>query len=335
MKNKVIKLSLISIFSVVIVGCGGSGGSGGNGGSGGGNLAAINFPTDAVSAPATTETATDVAEVATNSLASGGGLNSVGTNDAEVNAGKLTDFLKKSFIKNIQKIINKDNYALNSAHGTTETEDCTNGGHEISTIHSLNYDDNENGTLEASVTYNNCQDMYGTENGSLYISATVIGGNFSVIEMVVTSKYTDMSNSNTDRYNIAVNTGSRFKITYPDPNNQKHEIIELTMTGTEDGKAFGYQNARFVIILDDLEMYTFIHQTQGRMYINELSQYVEYDTNYDMSVTPFKYAESDGVIMDGGIAKYIAGSDTLTVKAEAGVINVYKNDGPNPIAMID
>ena len=72
------------------------------------------------------------------------------------------------------------------------------------------------------------------------------------------------------------------------------------MQYTDGITKFGQQNCEYFI--SDKDYQEELYQTKGRIYINNLESYVDYDTSYDMSVTPFVFNYS-GVV--SGEGRYI------------------------------
>ena len=80
-------------------------------------------------------------------------------------------------------------------------------------------------------------------------------------------------------------------------NDEEHKII-LNIVTSQNGKSNGFRDSEFIFNETEQTMY----QISGRIYINNLKEYVKYDSSYDMRYTPFVYA--DGTIVDGE-ARYI------------------------------
>lgn len=80
-------------------------------------------------------------------------------------------------------------------------------------------------------------------------------------------------------------------------NDEEHKVV-LNIVTRQNGKSSGFRDSEFIFNEVEQTMY----QKSGRIYINNLKEYVKYDSSYDMRYTPFVYA--DGTIVDGE-ARYI------------------------------
>lgn len=80
-------------------------------------------------------------------------------------------------------------------------------------------------------------------------------------------------------------------------NDEEHKVV-LNIVTRQNGKSSGFRDSEFIFNETEQTMY----QKSGRIYINNLKEYVKYDSSYDMRYTPFVYA--DGTIVDGE-ARYI------------------------------
>ena len=125
---------------------------------------------------------------------------------------------------------------------------------------------------------------------------------------------------------IIVHKGSKFdrKIISFDENGEDLEATLLTTYQmTQRGKVHGLQNVSFHSIVNRDGNFE-IYQTQGRTYMNNLNSYVDYDTSYDMSDTPFSFkknSKDEYLIIDNlysGEARYLMAND-IKIKVLAGI----------------
>ncbi len=111
---------------------------------------------------------------------------------------------------------------------------------------------------------------------------------------------------------IKVAQGSKIKLEKLNSNKFK---ITLNLITVQNGKTNGFENAVFIFDKSENSMY----QTTGRIYINNLQEYVEYDSSYNMKYTPFIYDDGDNLI-DGEV-HYLMRGAKLVIYIEDGVAN--------------
>jgi len=68
--------------------------------------------------------------------------------------------------------------------------------------------------------------------------------------------------------------------------------IELNIVYSADGKRAGFEDVVFIYNDSDNSMY----QTKGRVYLNDLQEYAQFDENYNMRYTPLVYDDDNSVI---------------------------------------
>jgi len=94
--------------------------------------------------------------------------------------------------------------------------------------------------------------------------------------------------------------------------------VKSNIVSTEDGETRGFKDVIFFV--DEINnTTTYLTQTQGRIYINNLREYVEYDRSYDMSETPFEYINDS---LESGEAHYIMKGTILKIIVEDGVVTL-------------
>lgn len=282
-------LAIISALSIVLTGCGGGGGSSTD--------TNIVFPSSSVLAEPTLSNAQKVTDIVIgNPIDNIPILNSV-SNSTKVN----TELLSRNVAKKITgytKNINIGTYSLNEV--IDEQILCATSG----TIDLSGSADASGGTV--TFTFNECND--GDDlilNGSVQASVSDYDSTADDFKTWAVTFLTDLTMTDLSATLIAkIEKGSYLKINvltfdiYGYPQTYKLSISIQTTDGIE---VFGLENVVFYYDernYPDMEMY----QTSGKIYIDNLTAYVEYDTTYDMSVTPFVYLNS---VLTTGEARYI------------------------------
>lgn len=170
----------------------------------------------------------------------------------------------------------------------------------------------EDGTLYKNVIdfntvefqYNNCLQGDFVYNGTIKEEKT---DNKLSIKYVSNFTVSDIYGDN----KIEVKKGST--IVAQKLNSSEHKIT-LNIVTNQNGKSSGFRDSEFIFNEVEQTMY----QRSGRIYINNLKEYVKYDSSYDMSYTPFVYA--DGTIVDGE-ARYIFRDALFDLTINNGVSN--------------
>ncbi|NOZ91372.1 MAG: hypothetical protein GXO60_08830, partial [Epsilonproteobacteria bacterium] len=99
--------------------------------------------------------------------------------------------------------------------------------------------------------------------------------------------------------------------------------LEVTLQATSGSNYYGQKNAIYYVY--DGGNSTYLYQTKGRIYINNLNNYVDYDTSYNMSQTPFEY-DSNGALVSGEAHYLMANNGKLKIRVES---------ANNPVSYID
>jgi len=199
------------------------------------------------------------------------------------------------------------------------TQECPSGGkYKYSVSGSMN---------DATITfeYDNC-DMYGifSYDGSFVTHATSYNEETGAYKYS-TMEFTTDFNIQTSGQNMTIYKGGKMVIevlsydAYDDIDKVKMDISMITKV---NGQKSGQKDASYIIDTDGYS--TSMYQTKGKIYINNLSSYVEYDTSYDMSQTPFIFSSSGALTngeahynMDGGKLKIIAENYQAKVYVDA------------------
>ena len=297
-------MALAGVLSLGIVGCGSSSSDSSSGDSG------LSFPSNAVSSAPTLENGQKVKEsVATDPTSTLSALNSVdqssGVNLALVGAQLSTT------VQSVTQDINLQTYALNEV--IDQTSACSGGG----SIHVKGSSDNQT-SATATVDFNSCVEGSLTMNGSLVETIVISNGDLSKLDLKFTTDFTQSSASST----LSITSGSYLNFEMKD---STHGKMTTSMIATDGTQKYGMKDAVYYL---DFTSNTSIYQTQGRIYINNLASYVDYDTSYDMSQTPFVYTSTG---LQSGEAHYImANNGKVKIIAQSGVSTTYvdaDNDG--------
>ena len=310
--KKINVLVLSALTAAFLVGCGGGGSSGSSGSSSSSSSSSSAFPSNAVIAEANLPNGQKVEEnIDENVVSQYNYLNSV--TDSRVNPSSIGTDIAKDVIKRI-KNSKLNSYTLNEV--INESETCTNGG----TISITGNGDEVNGG-EVNIIYSNCNDGYGTINGSLYAKTSNLDAtadDFKDSSIKFTSDFTVTENTTTTTISkdseISLNVLSFDSYGVMDTYKATLSIIASNST-----EKVGIKDLECYFNETNYEFY----YTKGRVYINNLLSYVEIDTTYDMSITPFKMSYS-GLL--SGEARY------NMANGGKGKIVVENN---NPITYID
>lgn len=311
-------LSYISGFGLALVlsiglnGCGGGGG-----GSSSGSTSGLSFPSNAVVAKPTLANGEKVKDAtATNQIEGVPGLNSVDTN-SKLNTALLSSKISTIMFK-YTKNINFQSYALNEA--VNETDNCSGGG---TISYSGNGDDTHGGSV--TVTANNCNGRYEKINGSMYMT---IGNydssadNFKDYTIKFTTDFTVTNLSDSSVEKISKNSYMAINTTAFDSyGDMKDFKLSMSLQATDGSEYYGLQDCVFYYNKagSDLEMY----QTKGRIYIDNLASYVNYDTNYDMSQTPFVFSGYYGTLQSGEARYNMSSNGKVKIVVESNEAKTY------------
>jgi len=296
-KVKILGMSLIvaSILGVGLTGCGG-----GNGGdTSGGNLAK---PTLANALEVKKRSATNQGNLVPNSKSRG--LNNI-NDDSRINVSLLAKNLSKRLLKQT-KNVSLNSYSLNQA--INEKENCANGG-----FVSMSGSADETNGANITFTFNQCSEDSEVINGSVNFSMSNYDqaiDDYKNMTIRFTSDFTVNEVQNQEVATIYANSYMTINIT---DSNKYTLLINMKATDGNAKYALDYCTFHFKENDSTTEMY----QTQGKVYINELSAYVEYDTSYDMSKTPFVFNDYSENPISGEIKYIMADNAKMKIVVES------------------
>lgn len=278
-----ISLALATVIGLGFTGCGDDTESADSGKS-------IEFPSSSKKAKPTLENGKEVEKVVASDDIVGLPIPNGLSNS---NALSSTSIVVKS-ANIIQKQV-KDN----SEYGIAYTEDvstvnCSNGGTVKTSL---------SGSLTSTsatytTIYSQCNDGSNTLNGEISYSASILDYANDTLDSMHVYFVTNFSMHDISSNKSAeIKEGSNFTIQTVG-NKLK---IKISLQATEGSNYYGQENA--IYYMYDNASISYVYQTQGRIYIDNLEKYVDYDTSYDMSQTPFAYNESGSIT--SGEARYI------------------------------
>jgi len=135
---------------------------------------------------------------------------------------------------------------------------------------------------EIKYTYNNC-----LQNGYYYDGVIVRKVNRASNRLEI--KYEDFRvDSEYGNSSLFIKGGS--KIVLEDLGSNRYKI-ELNIVYSANKKRAGFKDVVFIYNDNEKSMY----QTKGRVYLNDLQEYAEFDDRYDMSNTPLLYDEDNNI----------------------------------------
>jgi len=306
------KLSLVTV-SFLLVGCGG----GGNSSTG----SSINFPSDATVAEPTLENGKKVEDaVASNQNSDLPSLNSV-NNSVSLNSALLTKDISNNLSQSI-KSLKFNSYSLNRT--IDEQENCSNGGN----ISYTGSGDERGGTI--TLNLNQCNNGQQLLNGSVYVSVSNYdeeADDFKDISMKFTSDYTVKNQYNNKT--VTISNGSYFNMNVIEFNNYDEASkykLSMSIKASDGTNQYGLKDAIYYFQEENSE--TSMYQTAGRIYINNLASYVDYDTSYDMSQTPFVYRYGRKVPVRGEARYIMENNSKVKIVAENNdVVTYIDSDG--------
>ncbi len=219
---------------------------------------------------------------------------------------------QRSVIDNINTII-KENLNLsgylNSKFSLSEL--CNSGG-------SLESSSSE---TESSIDFKNCSESGIVINGKILGVVSDYDETYDGYTKTHITFTSDLNISDQE-YSLKIISGSSLEIKFTDiTGNDYAQKMKMTINllTEQNGAKYGQENA--VYYFDYTSGYETMYQTSGRIYINNLDSYVDYDSSYDMSQTPFIFNNNG---LDSGEARYIMENNTsLKIIAENGLAIIY------------
>jgi len=211
-------------------------------------------------------------------------LNSVQA-DQSANVARESYTMISSVIDNLKGV--NPSTSLNAVQSFNETIACADGGsYTLSgSIDDVTY------AYNITSNYNNCNEFGSISNGSITISGSITDLNnfYGSISFKVNSNYSYVVGSSS----MTMYAGTNFNMELTAANT----IFTQTIKIDYNGELFGSENTRWVINNSNFSMY----QTSGREYLDNLTSYIDYDTTWDMSLTPLTFIGSD---VTGGETQY-------------------------------
>jgi len=169
---------------------------------------------------------------------------------------------------------------------------------------------------EVEYEYNNCEIGGVLYDGKMLVKASDYdydNEEFTKIDIEYKSDfYTD------DGEQYTIKKGSTISTTLLDNGNYE---VKSTIVSRKDGKTKGFKDVVFVI--ESYSNFTYLYQTSGRIYINNLREYVVLDDDYDMSDTPFTYDNTNS--LKSGEARYLMRGGKLKISIQNGEAYVSIN----------
>lgn len=284
---KKIIFSVATIVALSLTGCGGGGG-------GSSSAPTALFPTNAVVASPTSANGEKLSDNLKNN-SSASALNSTDS-DSGVNTALMSNVVKNMMLKNIS-----NNNALNAV--IDENPNCEDGGTQrlYGSVNESTY------FADLTITYNNCNEDNTISNGSVNAKIQFTDANYDTLSYITISLPTDLDLSG--NYIMTMYKGTNISMTNFSGDNYKMTLNQKGKVGSE---IFGSQNAVWQV---NDGATTTMYQTAGKEYINNLTEYVTYDTNYDMSATPLVFNVNGD--LTAGIGKYLAGSNSVEIEVTA------------------
>lgn len=299
-KNVLGTLGICVVF--LISGCGGGGGSSDTGSS---NLPSI----DAPALDATVENGTEAADI----VLGAEGYGSVGL--LASSSEKVFDPFNFTMAMNKQiNSLDFKSYALNETY--SDTYQCTDGGQITYTSSS------SSSSLTATINYDKCSESNTTMNGKISVTATG-----DLYNAVYTSEKITFSTDFTATYTgttVIIHGGSFYQYDYTlyDWNNELYKGTLKTSLWVDDGTDhFRYDDLTVAFEDDYYNNGTSIRcYKAGRVYINNLSGYLDIDSSYDPSCNdPFVWSYYQ---LQSGSMEFI-GSNSSRVHVEANATTGY------------
>lgn len=323
---KINNLAVSSLLAFVLIGCGGGGGSSSSNSSDSSSSINTSFPSNAVVAEPTLENGEKVeSNIGEDINAQYNFLNSV--SGSSLNVSSLGNKISKEIFEDIKKI-NLKSYALNET--VNETEQCTNGGN----ISITGEGDETNGGY-INLTYKDCKEGNIILNGSIYAKMSNLDVNadeFKDNYMKFTSNLSYQNTSNpSDNATISKDSELSLNIlSFDNYGSIKTYKTKLSIIASNTTEKFGIKDLE---VYYDESSYSTVkwYYTSGRVYINNLTSYVELDTTYDMSNTPFVLSNNSLIsgearynMSNGGKGKVIIENNTPITYIDANGDGTYE-----------
>ncbi len=282
-KVLIIVTTIFAIFS--LSGCGGGGSSSDN---------------KAKLAKATYENALKVQDALFSKTISSSGYEARATNNSSNTP--LIYNLAKDFLK---KQIKNSNYKARIIEDV-----CLSGSLDLETI-------NETSTSKTLIyRYNNCNDGVKVINGTVEVTLGSKSGNVYYTQNIRFKDNYSVKYQDGSTINIANGGAIDITLTSYISENRYNFILDTTMKLTQNGYSFGYEGyeAHYSVKYNNTKWYL----TTGIIYINNYKEYVIWDNNYDMSLTPY-VLNTNGYPLEGE-ARFKMDGGNLRIIADNGAI---------------
>ena len=300
----VLKSFLVAATALFIVGCGG-GGIGGYGSSYEEPL----FPDSARLADRSDSNALKVIDMllSYNLGSNSPMLRQVSANSAIEKKNSSLATFAISQIKLVKENLTKKE--MKAMKVINDTGECSNGGRYYKNGEITK----ENGGV-VEYEYINCK----TDDGAVYdgIQSVEVGSydyyknKFTKMNITYSTDFTVVDENG--RYTIL--KGSKISTQLLDDG---YIRVKTTIVSSQNGQKSGFKDVTFII--ESFNEATLIYQTTGRIYINNLREYVELDRSYDTSETPLEFDNSNSV--QNGEVHYYMRYGTLKIVIENGEIS--------------
>jgi hypothetical protein len=242
--------------------------------------------------------------------------NQYSLNSISANTGINPIFVFHKLANSINQSTQTDPYSLNAV----VSEFCEYGGDYSGTVSG----DLSNGN--AFITYDDCSLITGiTMSGTVMATLTncdIFGDCEKVNITYVSNVLIEIDDSSLGAFSSTIIAGSTQEAEYSNRNLLGYTLdMKITAIQIVDGRRIGLEDADVrskFNLFTPLEMY----YRSGRFFIDDLMAYADYDTSYDMSLTPFIFDNNTGEIIsgearfrmaNGGIAKIVGnGGEPMT-----------------------
>ena len=277
----------------------------------------LSFPSNSVNAESTLENGEKVRDIAAkNQKGNIIGLNSV-NNNSKINMALLTNQIAQNISKEI-KNVNLETYSLNQV--INETKNCSSGGTIKISGNSI-----EKNSIILNATANDCNKSGVIINGTVHFDISDYdnnSGKFKKMSLKFTSDF-EVRQANNEYARIYKNSIFIINSRTGGYGALGQYSLDMTIQATDETvKRFGLENCKFDF--NETSDQIFMYQREGKLYLDNLSSYVIYDTSYDMSETPFIFNKTGDKTVQSGEARFkMSGNGKVKIIAESGKTKIY------------
>ena len=317
--NKIAKVSF-SFLAVVALGIGFVGCGGDDDGDS--SSSSIVFPSDAVVAEPTPENAEEVKAVAADDIysqtAGSMPLLSVENTSNGISLGTLSGQIAQNIATSLKGSDVLNQYALNET--IDETVDCYSGG-------TISYKGSaDDSSAEIVMSADQCDYSGFIMDGDMKLTVKGYNETEETFDYMSVEYLTDFKADT-----LTISKGS-YEIISDIQGYMESFKLNISMIASMGEEKFGVDDCEYYYATSGSE-YS-IYQTKGRMYIDNLTSYVDYDTAYDMSQTPFVYSYSS--VLSGEAHYIMAGGANIKVTANDGVVTyAVDSDGDGTYDLVE